>query len=81
MKVIEEVGAWLLVGVEDPLDGHPKITGGRIGLVHGKIEDRVIDGTEDLAANAALRGIPLGVIGLRRGRAVDVGAKAELAAQ
>jgi hypothetical protein len=46
--------------------------GVRIGLVHGKIKDGVIDRAKDPAADAALRDIPLGVSGLRRSRVVDV---------
>jgi hypothetical protein len=35
--VEEEDGARLLVGVEDPLDGHSEITGGQVGLVHARL--------------------------------------------
>lgn len=76
----EEDGVWLLIGMEDPLDVHPEIMGGRIGVIHGEIEDGVVDKAEDLATNAALCGVPLGIIGLRRSGAVDVRAKTELAA-
>ena len=79
--VEEEDGAWLLVGVEDPFNGHPQITSGGIGTVHGEVEDGVVDGAGDLAPDAALRGIPLRIIRSRGSRAVDVRAKAELAAQ
>ena len=41
----------------------------------------VVDGAGELAANAALRDVPLGFIGLLRSRAVDVRSKAEFAAQ
>ena len=77
----EEDGAWLPVGAEDPFNGHPQITGGGIGTVHGEVEDGVVDGAGDLAPDAALRGIPLRIIRTRGSRAIDVGAKAELAAQ
>jgi hypothetical protein len=67
--------------VEDLLDCHPEVAGAQIGLVHGEIKDGVIDGAEDPAADAALRGIPLGVSGLRWSRAIDVLAHPEFAAQ
>ena len=63
------------------LQGHPQITGGGIGTVHGEVEDGVVDGAGDLALDAALRGIPLRIIRTRGSRAIDVRAKAELAAQ
>jgi hypothetical protein len=37
VELVEEDGAWLLVGVEDPLDGHSEITGGQVGLVHARL--------------------------------------------
>jgi len=63
------------------VNGHPQITGGGIGTVHGEVEDGVVDGAGDLAPDAALRGIPLRIIRTRRSRAIDVRAKAKLAAQ
>ena len=82
MKLVEEEdGVRLLVGVEDLLDLHPEFTGVCIGLVLGEIKDEVVDGVEDLAVDAALHSIPLGVSGLRRSRAVDVRATPEFAAQ
>jgi hypothetical protein len=53
----------------------------RIRAVHGEVENGVVDGAGDPAPDAALRGIPLRIIRLRRNGAVDVRAKAELAAQ
>jgi hypothetical protein len=54
------------------LDGHPQIAGGGIGVVHGEVEEGVVDGVREPAVNAALCGVPLGVIGLRRSGDVDV---------
>uniref|UniRef100_A0A0A9DQH6 Uncharacterized protein n=1 Tax=Arundo donax TaxID=35708 RepID=A0A0A9DQH6_ARUDO len=79
--VEEENGARLPVGMEDPLNGHPQIAGGWIGVVHGEVEDGVVNGAGDPAPDAALRGIPLRIIRSRGSRAIDVRAKAELAAQ
>ena len=70
--VEEEDGARLPVGAEDPLNGHPQITGGWIGTVHGEVEDGVVDGAGDPAPDAALRGIPLRIIRTRGSRAIDV---------
>ena len=73
MKLIEEEdGAGLLVDAKDFLNRHPEVASVQIRLIHGEIKDRVIDGAEDLAADTALHGIPLGDSGLRRSRAVDV---------
>jgi len=78
--VEEEDGARLPVGAEDPLNGHPQITGGWIGTVHGEVNDEVIEGARDPAPDVALHGIPLRIIRSRGSRAVDVRAKAKLAA-
>ena len=79
--VEEEDGALLPVGAEDPRNGHPQIMGGWIGTVHGEVENGVVDGAGDPAPDAALCGIPLRIIRSRWSRAVDVRAKAKLAAQ
>ena len=78
--VEEEDGTWLPVGAEDPLDGHPQIAGGGIGVFNGEVDDGVVDKAGEPAVNVALRDVPLGVIGLWRSRAVDVRSKAEFAA-
>ena len=62
VKFIEEDGARLPVGAEDTLNGHPQISSGWIGTVHGEVEDGVVDGAGDPAPNAILRGIPLRII-------------------
>jgi hypothetical protein len=54
--------------MEDPLDGHPQIAGGWIGVVHGEVEHGVVDGAGDPAAGTSLHGIPLRII-RSRGRA------------
>ena len=69
------------VSAENPFNGHSQITGGGIGTVHGEVKDGVVDGAGDPALDAALRGIPLRIIRMRGSRAIDVRAKAELAAQ
>jgi hypothetical protein len=48
----EEDGALLLIG-----------TVGQASLIHGEIEDGVIDRAKDPAANTALCGVPLRIIG------------------
>ena len=60
--VEEEDGTRLPVGAEDPLNGHPQITGGWISTIHGEVKDGVVDGAGDLSPDAALRGIPLRII-------------------
>jgi hypothetical protein len=44
----EKDGAWLPVGAQDPLNGHPQIVGSWIGVVHGEVEDGVVNGAGDI---------------------------------
>jgi hypothetical protein len=61
--------------------GHLEITSRGISLIHGKVEDGVVDRVDDLAVNAALHGIPVGIIGLGSKDAINVRAKTKFAAQ
>jgi hypothetical protein len=57
--VEEEDGMRLPIGVEDPVDGHPQIVGSGMSVLHGEVEDRVINEAGEPAMNAALRTVPL----------------------
>jgi hypothetical protein len=70
--VEEEDGMRLPIGTEDPVDGHPQIAGGGMSVLHGEVEDGVIDRAGEPAMNAALCSVPLWVIRLRRSGVVDV---------
>jgi hypothetical protein len=72
--------AWGLIGAEESLDGDLDVAGGEVVTVDGEAEDGVVDGAEDLAAEAAVHLVPDKVLRAWRGAAVDVVAEAELAA-
>jgi len=76
----QEDGAGGRVGAEQGLDRDPELVRGLVLVGDGEVEDGVVDGPEDPAAHAALRHVPIWVVGLRSS-AVDVAAEAELAAQ
>jgi hypothetical protein len=79
--VIKEDGLGLLVGVKDVLDGDPKSTG-RLGVVvHGEVEDGIVDGAKDLGLDAAIHLVPIRVGGISGEHAIDVRLEAEFAAQ
>jgi hypothetical protein len=79
--VIEEDGPGLLVGAEDVLDGDPKSMGRLVVVVHGGVEDGVVDRAEDPTLDAAVRLVPIRVGGISGERAIDVWLEAEFAAQ
>lgn len=76
----EEDPPGLLVGAKETLDGEPKISGGPIVVGHGKVEDGVVDGVEELGADTTICLIPVGVLGTRCHRVIDVRLEAELVA-
>jgi hypothetical protein len=79
--VIEEDGSGLLVGAEDVLDGDPKSMGRLVVVVHGEVEDGVVDGAEDPTLDAAVCLVPIRVGGIGGECAIDVRLEAKFAAQ
>lgn len=81
---MEEDRTRFLFGAEEPFHVHPKLPGGLLIAVHGEVEDNVVDGAEDPAADAAVRLISLRPEGIRGRRrkcgAIDVRLEAEFAA-
>jgi hypothetical protein len=79
--VIEEDGPGLLVGAEDVLDGDLESMGRLVVVVHGEVEDGVVDGTEDPTLDATIYLVPIRVGGIGDECAIDVQLEAEFAAQ
>ena len=82
--VVQEDSARLLVGAEQPFNGDLEFSSRLVITLHGEVEDGVIDGAEDPAADATIcliRGGPKGIGGRwREGGAIDVRLHAKFAA-
>ena len=77
----EDDGARFLVSLEQSLDGDVEGAGVVVGVFHGEVEERIIDGAVHPAANAGIRLRPCWVSRMRGQRAVDVAKEPVLGAE